>query len=172
MTCHSCRTECRKYGVRKGLQRYQCRQCQKLFTEPHERLFDRMHTREDRGLLALRMLLEGNSIRSVGRLTDLHRDTIMRLLVLAGERCEKVMGRRIRNLKVQDVELDECWSFIQMKDKRVEPGDDPTFGDCYVFVAIERSSKLVLNIAMGKRDQKTTDQFIEGLRHATGGNAR
>jgi hypothetical protein len=38
------------------------------------------------------------------------------------------------------------------------------WGRCYVFVAIERHSKLVLNIACGKRDQATTDVFIEGLR--------
>jgi IS1 family transposase len=36
-----------------------------------------------------------------------------------------------------------------------------------VFVSIERHSKLVLNIAMGKRDQRTTDVFVEGIRHAT-----
>ena len=36
-----------------------------------------------------------------------------------------------------------------------------------MFVAIERHSKLVLNIAMGKRDKATTDTFIEGLRQAT-----
>ncbi len=36
-----------------------------------------------------------------------------------------------------------------------------------MFVAIERHSKLVLNIAMGKRDQGTTDALIEGVRHAT-----
>ena len=53
--------------------------------------------------------------------------------------------------------------------KRVRPDDDQNLGDCYTFVAIERYSKLVLNIAVGKRDQATTDVFIEGLRHATRG---
>ena len=53
--------------------------------------------------------------------------------------------------------MDELWSFIGCKQKRVRPTDDPNRGDCYVFVAIERHSKLVLNIAMGKRDQATTD---------------
>jgi IS1 family transposase len=37
-------------------------------------------------------------------------------------------------------------------------------------VAIERNTKLVLNFALGKRDQATTDIFIEGLRHATRGH--
>lgn len=51
----------------------------------------------------------------------------------------------------------------------VRPADDPSRGDCYTFVAIERHSKLVLQITMGKRDQWTTDVFVEGVRHATRG---
>ena len=77
------------------------------------------------------------------------------------------MARNIRNVTVRDVECDEVWSFIGKKEKRVRPEDDHNLGDCYAFVAIERHSRLVLNIAMGKRDQATTDVFIEGLRHAT-----
>lgn len=49
----------------------------------------------------------------------------------------------------------------------MRPEDDQNLGDCYTFVAIERHSKLVLNIAMGKRDQRTTDALVEGIRHAT-----
>jgi IS1 family transposase len=45
---------------------------------------------------------------------------------------------------------------------------DNSIGDAYCFVAIERQSKLVLNFALGRRDQATTDVFIEGLRAATG----
>ncbi len=59
------------------------------------------------------------------------------------------------------------WSFIGKKQKRVRPQDDPNLGDAYTFVAIERHSKVVLNFALGKRDQRTTDSFIERLRHAT-----
>ena len=79
------------------------------------------------------------------------------------------MSRKIQSLPVRDVECDKVWSFIGKKEKRVRPEDDQNLGDCYTFVAIERHSKLVLNIAMGKRDQATTDVFIEGLRHATRG---
>ena len=53
------------------------------------------------------------------------------------------------------------------KEKALEPGDDPMFGDAYTFVAIERHTKLVLNFALGKRNQATTGAFIEGLRAAT-----
>jgi IS1 family transposase len=95
------------------------------------------------------------------------RDTILKLLVLAGERCEKIMGRTIVNVPVKDVQCDEIWGFVGKKQKALAAGDDPNYGDAYTFVAIERHTKLVLNFALGKRNQATTDIFIEGLRGAT-----
>jgi transposase-like protein len=32
VTCHNCRTECRKFGKRGNRQRYQCNQCRRAFT--------------------------------------------------------------------------------------------------------------------------------------------
>lgn len=170
MTCHNCRTECKRKGRdRKGQQRYQCRQCSKTFLEPREKPLDGMYLPMDRAEMVIRLLLEGNSVSSVERITEVHHATILKLLVLAGEKCERIMAQRVRNVEVRDVECDELWSFIGKKQKRVRPEEDQNLGDCYTFVAIERHSKLVLNIAMGKRDQATTDVFIEGLRHATRG---
>jgi IS1 family transposase len=120
----------------------------------------------EKAVLALRMLLEGSSVRSVERTTELPSDTILKLLTVAGEKCEKIMGRYVRNIAIKDVECDEVWSFLGKKERRVRPEDDQNLGDCYTFVAIERNTKLVLNIAMGKRDQLTTATFIEGVRDA------
>ncbi len=168
MTCHSCRIECKRKGRdRKGTQRYQCRQCSKTFLEPQEKPLEGMYLPIEKAEQVLRLLLEGNSVSSVERLTDVHHTTILKLLVLAGEKCERIMAEKVRNIKVRDVECDEVWSFIGKKQKRVRPEDNPNLGDAYTFVAIERHSKLVLNIALGKRDQATTDVFIEGVRQAT-----
>ncbi len=168
MTCHNCRIEAKKFGKdRKGNQRYRCSQCSKTFQDHQPKPLDDMRLPLDKAVLVLRMLVEGTSVRSVERITNVHRDTILRLLVLAGEKCEKLMGRLIRNVTVKDVQADEIWGFVGKKEKAKEPGDDPMFGDAYTFVAIERHSKLVLNFALGKRNQATTDAFIEGLRAAT-----
>jgi transposase-like protein/IS1 family transposase len=168
VTCHNCRTECRKFGKhRNGLRRYQCKQCHKTFTEPRQKPLEGMYTDLAAAEMVLRLLLEGNSVSTIERVTGVHHGTILKLLVLAGEKCERIMAAKIRNVEVRDVECDEVWSFIGKKEKRVRPQDDQNLGDCYTFVAIERHSKLVLNIAMGKRDQRTTDSFIEGVRHAT-----
>jgi transposase-like protein/IS1 family transposase len=171
MTCHNCRIECKRNGKnRKGEQRYACRQCRRRFTEPKEDHLDGMYLPMEKAELVLQLLLEGNSVSSVERITDVHHTTILKLLVLAGEKCERLMGEKIRNVPVKDVQCDELWSFIQKKEKRRKPGDNPNFGDSYCFVAVERHSKLILNFALGKRNQATTDIFIEGLRLATSGD--
>jgi IS1 family transposase len=139
--------------------------------EPREKPLDGMYLPVEKAELVLKLLLEGNSVSTVERVTDVHHTTILKLLVLAGEKCERIMAEKIRNVEVRDVECDELWAFIGKKQKRVRPEDDQNLGDNYTFVAIERHTKLVLNIALGKRDQRTTNAFVEGLRQATARSA-
>ena len=172
MTCHSCRIETVKAGKNQyGVQRHKCQKCGKRFTEPHaprETPFgEDVRLSFDKVVMILHCLVEGNSVRSTARLCDVEPKTVLRILVLAGEKCEKVLGSRIRNVPVRDVQCDEIWSFIAKKEKQVRPEDDPSLGDAYTFVGIERDTKLVLNFALGKRTQATTDIFVEGLRLAT-----
>jgi len=170
MTCHNCRIEARRFGKhRNGLQRFRCAQCGKTYTEPHEKPLEGMTIPQEKALLALRLLVEGCSIRSIERTTELHRDTILRLLVLVGGKCERIMGKLVVNVPATDVQCDEIWAFVQKKEGHKAPfeADDDSIGDAYCFVAVERNTKLVLNFALGRRTQKATDAFIEGLRAAT-----
>lgn len=93
----------------------------------------------------------------------------MKLLVKAGEKCETFMGRLIVNVPVKDVQCDEIWGYVAKKEghKLPDEANDGSIGDAYCFVATTRSTKLVLNFALGRRDQATTDAFVEGLRQAT-----
>src|SRR5258707_9013758 len=52
----------------------------------------------DVAVRVLQCLLEGCSIRSTERLTGTNRNTIMALLLLAGERCQNLMDTRMQNL--------------------------------------------------------------------------
>ncbi|MGO9130092.1 MAG: hypothetical protein ACLQIS_10205 [Bryobacteraceae bacterium] len=166
----ACEIECQRLGKhRNGLRRFRCPQCHKTYTEAHKPALEGSYIPQERVELALRLLIEGKSIRSTERITNLDRNTIMRLLVLAGEKCEKLLGRLLVNVQVKDVECDEIWGFILKKEghKRPEEAENETIGDAYTFVAMERHSKLVLNFALGRRNQATTDIFVEGLRAAT-----
>ena len=78
MLCPTCQAEMRKFGKnRNGSQRYRCDACKKCVTDERTRPYDNRKLDPAKMILCLRMLLEGNSIRSVERLTGVHRDTVI-----------------------------------------------------------------------------------------------
>jgi IS1 family transposase len=129
-----------------------------------------MYISQDRAVLALQLLLEGNSIRSTERISGLDRNTIMSLLVRAGKKCQRLMDMKLRNVPVKDVEIDEIWGFCQKKERsrRHDEKDVYGIGDAWCFCGIERTSKVLLAWHLGKRDRVSTDTFIGKLRFATG----
>ena len=155
-----------KYGKnRNGLRRFRCGVCGKTYTEGRTGLFASMTVPEDKALLAIQLLLEGTSVRSAERITKLHRDTILRLLEVAGERCAKLMDEKMRNLKCQRIQGDELWCFVGKKQRSVKSEDSPELGDAWVFVALDADSKLIPAYTVGKRNRETTYQFLGTLRN-------
>jgi IS1 family transposase len=116
----------------------------------------------------LRLMMEGRSVRSIERLTDLHRDTILRVLVHAGAHCQRLLQTTIHAVQVHDEQCDEIWGFVGCKEKNnVEERLD--HGDAYCFVAIERKTKLILAWYLGRRTAEDTEMFTEKLDQATSG---
>ena len=117
----------------------------------------------------LQHLLEGCSVRSTERITGVHRDTILRLLVIAGEKCERLMAERIKGVPVSDVQCDEIWGYVAKKEahKWLDEVDNTEIGDAWCFVAIERHSKVILSWHLGKRTTQHTQAFIKKLAKAT-----
>jgi len=109
-------------------------------------------------------LTEGCSIRAVERLTGVHRDTIMRLAVRIGEGCSKLHGAVMRDLRVNRIELDEIWSFVGKKQKRVKPEDGDMVGDQYTFLALADTAKAIITYRIGKRTRENTEAFCDDLR--------
>lgn len=164
MSCESCNAECRRFGKhRNGLQRFRCPKCGKTYTEEHARLFGSMTVPEDKAILAIQLLIEGTSVRSAERITGLHRDTILRLLVLAGERCSVLMDSTMRNLRCKHIQSDEIWTFVGKKQRQVRSADPAEMGDAWVFVAIDADTKLIPAFTVGKRTKETTYNFLLGL---------
>ncbi|WP_438044980.1 IS1 family transposase [Sorangium sp. So ce128] len=109
-------------------------------------------------------LVEGTSVRAVERQTGVAKSTILRFAVELGEGCARLHNRLVQGLCEPDIELDEQWSFIAKKDKRVTAEDPAEYGDVFTFTAFARRSKLVISYAVGKRDQATTNAFLADLR--------
>src|SRR5437763_11761974 len=69
-------------------------------------------------------LVEGNSIRSTERMTDTHRDTIMRLMVEVGHGCAVLADAQMRHLDCRRIQCDEIWSFVGKKQMHLKRGED------------------------------------------------
>ena len=57
----------------------------------------------DNRIAVVAALAEGSSIRSIERMTGVHRDTIMRLGVKVGQGCTSLMDAKMRNLDRKSV---------------------------------------------------------------------
>lgn len=109
-------------------------------------------------------LAEGNSIRSIERMTGIHRDTIMRLGVRIGQGCSRLLDAKMRNLDCHRLELDEIWGYVGKKARHVKEGDDPTMGDVWTYCAIDSDTKLVPSYHVSSsRNHKETIAFITDL---------
>jgi IS1 family transposase len=109
-------------------------------------------------------LAEGNSIRSIERMTGIHRDTIMRLGVRVGEGCAAVMDSTMRNLECRLIQMDEIWGFVGMKNRNAnEAARRAGLGDVWTFVAIDAESRMVPAYLVGKRDGYHADTFVADL---------
>jgi len=109
-------------------------------------------------------LAEGNSIRSIERMTGIHRDTVMRLGVRVGEACAAVLDEKMRNLDCNRVEVDEIWGFIGKKQANVRGTDNRSeVGDVWTFLSIDPETKLMPSFVVGKRDKYHTQVFMDDL---------
>ena len=113
--------------------------------------------------LALRLLVEGNSIRSTERITGLHRDTICRLLVYFGQACQAFLDRRMRGLKLTHLEFDEQWTFVYKKQARLTTDERAAChdrGDVYLWTCVDQKTKLLPSFAVGKRSADNARRFM------------
>jgi transposase len=64
-------------------------------------------------------LVEGNSIRSVVRMTGVAKGTVLKFLADLGKACEEYQRRTFTHLNSSRIQCDEIWSFCYAKAKNV-----------------------------------------------------
>jgi IS1 family transposase len=126
----------------------------------------------EKAILVLKLLTEGNSIRSTVRISGVAKDTVIALLVCVGAKCEAFLQEKLKAIAVAEVQADEVWGFVAMKEKTAKKKLDATegVGDAYCYVAIERHTKLILAWHLGKRDSINTAVFASEVERSTRGH--
>lgn len=114
----------------------------------------------------IRMLVEGNSLRAVARMTGFARNTISSLLVQVGAAATAFQDEALRNLPATRVECDEIWAFCYARPKNVPPEREGEwgYGDVWTWVALDPDTKLVCTWLIGRRDAVDANLFIRDLR--------
>jgi IS1 family transposase/transposase-like protein len=171
IACRTCGGRTIGWGRdREGNARRKCKACGATFGIIPARPLGTMRISMEKATLCVHLLTEGSSIRSTERITGTHRDTICRLLRVVGGKCEELLGRLVRGVKVADVQCDELWSYVAMKEKTKfrKQITDPEIGDAYTFLAVERGSKLLLAHHVGRRTFRDANVFAAKLSAAVG----
>ena len=66
------------------------------------------------------MMVEGSSMRSISRVMGISINTVAKLLKDAGEACLAFHDQAVRNLKAQNIECDEMWSYCYAKARNAD----------------------------------------------------
>jgi len=68
------------------------------------------------------------------------------------------MEQTLRDLPVSQLELDECWTWCVRKQGHLSPEEarNDSIGDRYVYIGLDRATKLVVAWRLGKRDRENT----------------
>jgi transposase-like protein/IS1 family transposase len=163
MNCPNCGESAQRFGkTRDGQQRYKCLECRKTFSEPKP--LAGLATDLKAAAFALQLLLEGTSVRATSRLTGLDKNTILRIMVQAGEQCFQFLADTMQNVKTAEIQCDEVWSFVGKKEKTAFfDGSADGCGDAYIFTAIDRNTKLLFCFHVGRRSGEDAALFADKL---------
>ena len=99
-------------------------------------------------------------------MTNIHRDTITRLLCRVGKGCENLLDEKMVNLNCRSIQVDEIWTFIYKKQGHLTQKERklrPDLGDQYVFISLDAHTKIVPCYQIGKRNSETAIKFMLNL---------
>jgi transposase-like protein len=168
MTCLRCKhTTVKRFGTygKRRIQRYRCHNCSATFSEPHANPLGTHTVGLDKAAQIINLMVEGMSVRAIARFTGADKNTILSLLLTAGEKCRSVFDAQVRNVRPHYVQLDELWCFVHTKEKRLREDDPEEWGDAYTWIGIDSESKLIISYLVAKRDGPSALDFVTDLSH-------
>ncbi len=172
MTCIKCQHgRAKKFGTygKRRIQRYRCTSCRATFAEPHSLTLGRHYMPPEKAAQIVAMMLEGTSVRSISRLTDVDKNTILSLLLSAGEQCRRVLDRYVTAIRPRFVQMDELWTYVGCHGSRLGKDAPAEWGDQWVWLALDSESKLIISHHIGARNSINAYRFVHDLAARTVG---
>jgi IS1 family transposase len=113
----------------------------------------------------IQAMVEGNSLRSITRMTGHSINTVSKLLVAVGAACAAFQDEALRYLDCQRIQADEIWAFCYAKAKNVpEPLRDTFgYGDVWTWTALDPDTKLMVSWLVSDRSPEAAQEFMADL---------
>lgn len=153
----------RRYGEESTQLLYECTTCGCTFSLRRNTPLHGVRVPEETFFLVVTCLGEGNGIRATARIAGLKTDTVMTIQDRVGKHVERAFNHHLRDLHPREVQLDELWSFLKKKEKNATDVEKlrKEWGDCWVWIAFDPETKVVLGFVLGKR---TKDRAVRLLK--------
>jgi hypothetical protein len=129
---------------------FKCKICESRFSETHNTIFFGSRYSEETIHSIIRSVAEGNGVRATARMLGLNKDSVNRVILMAGEYSETVMNNLLKNLHLKECQMDELWSFISKKNvghRRISKG----IRHKMVWTALSPDNKLIICYKIGDR---------------------
>jgi transposase-like protein/IS1 family transposase len=164
-TCLCCSGPIKKSGRfsnrNRVVQRFACTRCGKTFSEEQPLAGTRIETAK--AAFVCQLLCEGVGIRAISRLTQLPQQTVLNVLQSTGDQCVRLLDAKVRNVQSEQIELDELHSFVRTRPDNTEK-DDGQHGAFFMYLALDRDSKLIITHLVAKRDGENAGVFLRDLK--------
>jgi transposase-like protein len=107
------------YGKsRQGRQRYQCKECKRVFNEQIGTLFYRKQTPEKDIIESLAMLAEGMGLRATARVKGIKTDTLSAWQRQAAAHAQQVEQVLLQDYELSASQIDALWTFVRRKGEK------------------------------------------------------
>jgi IS1 family transposase len=163
------------YMTESGKRRiFRCRHCETTFSETQDTVFFDLRTAEEKGMMALKMLLVRVDLSGISFVLGVHEETVLAWLVRAAAKAHEITTHVLRNLPVTHVQLDEMWNCIARKHARemdeagasVPTGED---GRQWVWISFAPEFRLIIAAVVGPRTLDMAQEVVAATKARVAG---
>lgn len=159
------RFQCR-YGKQPSQLLYRCRTCRHAFSLRKGTPLEGNRIPDEKFITIATSLGEGTGGRRAARVFRVQPKVVYRIAKKLGRHAKRVLEAYLRNVECREVQLDELWSFLRKKEANLSELEalQEEYGDCWVWVAYDPESKVILAFAVGKRTRERCVELLQRLK--------
>jgi IS1 family transposase/transposase-like protein len=149
-----------RYSTQDGMRTvFKCWACRKTFCDRYGTAFYDLKTPEVKVEKAVHQVMEGLGYESVARIEQVHPSTVHRWIERASSQAMLADAAVVQQVEATTIEMDELYSFAGNKQSVPENTATAT-GKHWVHCAMERDSRLLLDVVVGPRTIETAQLLV------------